>query len=62
MTAVYTYNIELGECQHLIVSSIGAGAYLANIAIIFVHLLNVSVNDFKGNKLVVGRCAASDEE
>lgn len=35
---------------------------LAHIAIIFVHLFHVSVNDLQGNQLVIGRSAAGDEE
>jgi hypothetical protein len=35
---------------------------LADIAVILVHLLHVTVNDFEGDQLVIGRCASGDEE
>jgi hypothetical protein len=35
---------------------------LAHIAVVFVHLFDVSVNNFEGNQLVVFGRAASDEE
>jgi hypothetical protein len=35
---------------------------LANIAIVFVHLFNVAVNDFKGDQFIIGGSTAGDEE
>lgn len=35
---------------------------LADIAVVFIHLFDVAVNDFEGDELVVGRRAAGDEE
>lgn len=34
----------------------------ADIAVVFVHLLNVSVHDFEGDQFVIDRSAAGDEE
>lgn len=35
---------------------------LAYVAVIFVHLLNISMHDFEGNQLVIGGGATGDEE
>lgn len=35
---------------------------LAHVAIIFVHLLDVSVDDLEGYELIVGGIATGDEE
>jgi hypothetical protein len=35
---------------------------LANVAVILVHLLNISMHDFEGNQLVIGGSATGDEE
>ena len=34
----------------------------ADIAVVFVHLLDVAVHDFEGDELVVGRIGGGDEE
>lgn len=35
---------------------------LADIAVVFVHLLDVPVNDFQCDQLIIGRVASGDEE
>jgi hypothetical protein len=35
---------------------------LANVAVILVHLLNISMHDFEGNQLVIGGSATGDEK
>ena len=35
---------------------------LADIAVVFVHLFDVSMNGFEGDQLVVGRSATGDEK
>ena len=35
---------------------------LADVAVVLVHLLNVAVDDFERDQLIVGRVAAGDEE
>lgn len=35
---------------------------LANVAVILVHLLNIPMHDFEGNKFVIGGSATGDEE
>ena len=35
---------------------------LADVAVILVHLLDVAVDDFERDQLIVGRVAAGDEE
>lgn len=35
---------------------------LANVPVVFVHLLDVAVDDLEGDQFVVSRCAAGDEE
>jgi hypothetical protein len=35
---------------------------LANVAVILVHLLNISMHNFEGNQLVIGGSATGDEE
>ena len=34
----------------------------ADVAVIFVHLLHVSMDDLQGDQFVVSRCASGDEE
>ena len=35
---------------------------LAHVAVVFVHLLDVAVNNLEGDELVVGRVGGSNEE
>jgi hypothetical protein len=35
---------------------------LADVAVVLVHLLDVAVDDFERDQLIVGRVAAGDEE
>lgn len=35
---------------------------LADVAVVLVHLLDVSMHDFKSNQLIVGRGTSGDEE
>jgi hypothetical protein len=59
--------LELSGQQELVQNVIGFGegeddVELADVAIVFVHLFDVSVNNFESNQLVILRVAAGDEE
>jgi len=36
--------------------------YLAHISVVFIHLLDISVDDLQGDELVIRRIASGDEE
>jgi hypothetical protein len=60
-----TYDIQLKDCQYFIGimrSKFRHQTYLAYISIVLIHLLDISVDDFEGNKFVIRRVASGNEE